>query len=136
MSFRGAITGLLAVAAVACGSTAAPGFANGGDDGGSGNSDASNFGGGSDGGGGQFSGDAGPTFGTTCNGAASSITGTVYAPNGMDPLPNIYVYAAATVNPFPHGNYCNQCNKPLDVWYSHTQSGPGYGYYRDQRSAR
>src|SRR5579859_5621581 len=39
----------------------------------------------------------GPTFGTTCKGAAMTVTGTVYAPNGTDPLPNIYVYAAAQV---------------------------------------
>ena len=74
-----------------------------------------------DGGGGMLP-PSGPTFGTTCTGAATTLTGTVYAPNGTDPLPNIYVYIAGKVNPFPPGNYCNQCSKPLDVWYTETQS--------------
>jgi len=63
----------------------------------------------------------GPTFGTKCMGGAT-VTGTIFAPNGTDPLPNIYVYAASKVNPFPPGNYCNQCNMPLDSWYTHVQS--------------
>jgi len=63
----------------------------------------------------------GPTFGTKCSGA-TSLAGKVFAPNGTDPLPNVYVYAASKVNPFPPGNYCNQCNMPLDVWYTHVQS--------------
>ncbi len=114
----------LALAMVACGSSGPRGFQDQtSDDGGSGAADsgAPNLAGDS-GGGGQFGGDAGPTFGSTCNGAATAVTGTVYAPNGTDPLPNIYVYAAAQVNQFPPGNYCNQCNKPLDAWYSHTQT--------------
>ena len=77
---------------------------------------------GSGGEGGSFGGATGPTFGSTCNGQSATVTGTVYAPNGTDPLPNIYVYAAAQVNQFPPGNYCNQCSMPLDVWYSHTQT--------------
>jgi hypothetical protein len=63
----------------------------------------------------------GPTFGSECSSGAT-VTGTVLAPNGMDPLPNIYVYIAKQVNPFPAGNYCNQCNMPLDAWYTHEQS--------------
>jgi hypothetical protein len=54
--------------------------------------------------------------------AGASVSGTVLAPNGTDPLPNIYVYIAKQVNPFPAGNYCNQCDQPLDVWYTHTPS--------------
>ena len=82
--------------------------------------DAGQFGQGGEGG--SFGGPTGPTFGSTCGGQSASVTGIVYAPNGTDPLPNIYVYAAATVNQFPSGNYCNQCSMPLDVWYSHTQT--------------
>ncbi len=104
-----------------CASSTGTGYDNpGADGGGSADSGAPSLGG--DSGGGQFGGDAGPTFASTCNGAATSVTGTVYAPNGTDPLPNIFVYAAAQVNPFPPGNYCNQCNKPLDAWYAHTQT--------------
>ena len=36
------------------------------------------------------------------NGGTTSITGKVYAPNGVDPLPNVLVYIPnATVGPFP-----------------------------------
>lgn len=123
------IFGLLAAAGwVACGGTGTQGGfgPTSGPEGGTGASDGGGGNTFSDGGSaGQFGGDAGPTFGTTCSsGTSSSLTGTVYAPNGTDPLPNIYVYAAAQVNPFPAGNFCNQCNMPLDAWYSHTQSGP------------
>ncbi len=64
---------------------------------------------------------SGPTFGEKCTGP-TSVTGTVYAPNGTDPLPNIYTYIASKVNAFPPGNYCNQCNQPLDAWYTHVQT--------------
>ncbi len=111
------------MATAGCGSTHPTGFQDQAQDGGTADSGLPPLTGSSDGGfGGQFGGDAGPTFGSTCNGAATAMTGTVYAPNGTDPLPNIYVYAAAQVNQFPAGNYCNQCNKPLDAWYSHTQT--------------
>ncbi len=125
------ILALATSAATACESTTNDGgfgALTGGEAGGGGrNSSTSSSSGGLFGGdgasGGQFGGDAGPTFGDTCNGQSASLSGTVYAPNGTDPLPNIYVYAAAQVNPFPQGNFCNQCNQPLDVWYSHTQTG-------------
>lgn len=120
--------GALAVVLVACGgSNNEPGF-GGGDDGGTSSSSSGGEGGSSFGSGnnngdaGAFGGNGGPTFGNTCNGNATTVKGTVYAPNGTDPLPNIYVYAAAQVNPFPKGNYCNQCTMPLDAWYTHTQS--------------
>jgi hypothetical protein len=122
MNTRHVVTAIFALALTlaspACGPSAQPGF--GGDDAGGGGSDGglggddSGFGGGVEAG--------GPTFGSTCKGASTTLTGTVYAPNGTDPLPNIYVYAAAKVNPFPPGNYCNKCNAPLDDWFAHTQS--------------
>lgn len=45
---------------------------------------------------------------TTCSGSATtSITGTVYAPNGTDPLPNVTVYIPnAAVDPFTPGVSC------------------------------
>jgi hypothetical protein len=55
---------------------------------------------------------------TTCTGTATTtITGTVYAPNGTDPLYNVLVYvpngAAGTptwgVQPFPAGVSCGAC---------------------------
>src|ERR1035438_4501595 len=44
----------------------------------------------------------------TCSGSATtSITGTVYAPNGTDPLPNVTVYIPnAPVDPFTPGVSC------------------------------
>ena len=41
------------------------------------------------------------------NGATTTITGTVYAPNGTDPLPNVLVYVPnAPVEPFTPGVSC------------------------------
>jgi hypothetical protein len=41
------------------------------------------------------------------NNATATITGTVYAPNGTDPLPNVTVYIpTTTVGPFPAGVQC------------------------------
>ena len=96
-----------------CGSTRTDGF--GPDDGGPGSGDG---GLGADGVLGQDM----PTFGGTCNGGSTAVTGTVYAPNGVDPLPNISVYAASQVNPFPPANYCARCSAPVDTWYASTKS--------------
>src|SRR5579871_354691 len=42
--------------------------------------------------------------GSCSNGSSTQITGTVYAPNGTDPLPNILVYVpATTLNAFTDG---------------------------------
>ena len=41
------------------------------------------------------------------NGSTTSISGTVYAPNGIDPLPNVLVYIpSAPVEPLPAGLGC------------------------------
>src|ERR1700691_3433105 len=51
---------------------------------------------------------------TTCTGnATTSITGTVYAPNGTDPLPNVTVYIPnAPVAPFTPGVTCAVVGAP------------------------
>src|SRR5580692_11414969 len=51
---------------------------------------------------------------TTCSGnATTSITGTVYAPNGTDPLPNVTVYIPnAPVDPFTPGVSCPLVGAP------------------------
>jgi hypothetical protein len=51
---------------------------------------------------------------TTCSGSATtSITGTVYAPNGNDPLPNVTVYIPNdVVQPFPAGVSCPVVGAP------------------------
>lgn len=49
-----------------------------------------------------------PTAGVT-----TTVSGTVYAPNGIDPLPNAVVYVPnAAVQPFPQGVSCDQCGAP------------------------
>ncbi len=50
----------------------------------------------------------------TCpNGGTTSITGTIYAPNGVDPLPNITVYIPnAPVAPFTAGVSCPVIGQP------------------------
>jgi len=65
----------------------------------------------------------GPTFGTACDGGATKLTGTVYAPNGIDPLPKAFVYVAAQVNPFPARNFCQRCNAPIDPSYARVRTG-------------
>jgi hypothetical protein len=66
--------------------------------------------------------DAGPpTFFVSCSGAHTTLTGTVYAPNGTDPIPRVRVYAAEAINPYP-ANYCDKCSAPLDPAYIATTS--------------
>lgn len=46
-------------------------------------------------------------------GQVTSISGTVYAPNGIDPLPNVLVYIPnASVDPFPSGVSCPVVGQP------------------------
>ncbi|APR87553.1 Tryptophan synthase alpha chain [Minicystis rosea] len=47
----------------------------------------------------------------TCPGnGTTKLTGKVYAPNGVDPLPNVLVYVPnAPVQPFPTGVACDNC---------------------------
>jgi hypothetical protein len=77
----------------------------------------------STGAGGSSTVDAGPpTFGSECDaGTLTVLTGTVYAPNGIDPIPRVRVYAAIQINPFPAG-YCDECAAPVDPAYVATFS--------------
>lgn len=61
------------------------------------------------------------TFTDFCLGAPTTLAGTVYAPNGTDPLPNIEVYIAKQVNPFP-AQFCDPCLMPIDQRYTSTLS--------------
>ncbi len=52
----------------------------------------------------------------TCSNPAvtTSLTGTVYAPNGVDPLPNVLVYVPnAPVLPFTPGVACDNCSSSV-----------------------
>ncbi len=61
------------------------------------------------------------TFSGFCNGTPTTLIGTVLAPNGNDPLPNIEVYVAKQVNPFP-AQFCDKCDQPIDEAYVSTTS--------------
>jgi hypothetical protein len=107
---RLSICSLLAVV-LACGGCGPSGGIDDGGDGGNGG-DGTTGGDGSDNG--------GPCQGLECEqvecqgGATTSISGTVYAPNGTLPLSNATVYVPnATVDPFPEGASCYQCGSAL-----------------------
>ncbi len=108
MSMRRCLVLLCALAA-ACG---ANGIQHGHPGGGGSSGSGGGGGGGSAGGGG--SGGGGPTFGSTCNGAATTLQGTVYAPNGKDPVANAFAYVPIMTNPIPTGVACELCNMPID----------------------
>jgi hypothetical protein len=57
----------------------------------------------------------------TCDGVSTTLTGTVFAPNGTDPIPNVRVYAAVSISPYP-ANYCDKCDAPVDAAYASTFS--------------
>ena len=74
-------------------------------------------GGTSSGGGG---GSAGNTFGAMCNGSATTISGVVKAPNGIDPIANALVYVPSATGAFPPGVSCDLCISPVDSIAVHT----------------
>jgi hypothetical protein len=67
---------------------------------------------------------------TSCPGrGTTSIQGYVYAPNGVDVLPNVLVYIPnGTVQPFPGGVGCEQSGEPVtgDPLVSTTTATNGY----------
>jgi hypothetical protein len=67
------------------------------------------------GGGGSGGNSGGPTFGSMCNGASTTITGVITAPNGHDPVANAFAYVPLTTNPFPATVACELCNMPVDA---------------------
>ncbi len=49
----------------------------------------------------------------------------MYAPNGVDPIPNVRVYDASAINAYP-ANYCDSCSQALDpAWASTTTAADG-----------
>jgi hypothetical protein len=92
----------------------ATGAEAGADSGSTGTDGGSDSGAGADSGGGE----AGILdFGQSCNGTPTILTGTVFAPNGVDPIPNVRVYAAVQINPYP-ASYCDKCAAPIDPAYA------------------
>lgn len=71
-----------------------------------------------------------PTFTQQCDGGSTLLTGTVYAPNGIDPIPKVRVYAAIQINPYPAG-YCDKCSAPIDPAYVATVTAADGTYSLD-----
>ena len=124
---------LLGVFAMACGPVS--GGSSGGAGGGSGGSGGSS---GSGGGAGNGSGGSGGTGGApipnNCPAgmALPSLTGTVYAPNGADPIAGALVYVPmADPAPLPTGNQCDACAMVAGAWVQ-THSGPTGVFHFDQ----
>ena len=83
---------------------------NGGGGGSGGNGAGGSGGSGGSGGGGGAS----NTFATMCNGKATTISGAVLAPNGVDPISNAFAYVPASTGKFPAGVACELCGMPID----------------------
>ncbi len=59
-------------------------------------------------------GPGGPSFDDNCNGAKTTISGVVLAPNAVDPVANAFVYIPNNTAPFPPGVACELCGSPID----------------------
>jgi hypothetical protein len=94
---------LLLVLAIGCGDESRRGPQHG--DGGGGGGDMGN---------GVVPGPGGPTFSTMCNGATTTITGAVMAPNGIDPIPNAFAYVPLSTGQFTPGVGCDLCGSNID----------------------
>jgi hypothetical protein len=110
------------VAVIGCGPSTQHSSGGGGGSGTAGGGGTSSPGGGgiSSGGGGGAS---GPTFGSMCSGgAATTISGVVKAPNGVDPISDALVYVPASSGQLSPGVSCDLCVQPVDSLAAHTQS--------------
>jgi hypothetical protein len=63
------------------------------------------------------------TFSSSCHGAATVLTGTVTAPNGIDPIANAQVYVPLTTGTFPPTVACELCDQPVDNPSAATTTG-------------
>jgi hypothetical protein len=59
-----------------------------------------------------------------CNGAPTTITGNVMAPNGVDPIANAFAYVPASMGQFPPGVACELCGQPIDGAAAQAISSP------------
>jgi hypothetical protein len=68
----------------------------------------------------------GMTFSDMCNGTQTTITGTVLAPNGKDPIAAAFAYVPSTRTDFPPTVSCELCNMQLDTpWATATSASDG-----------
>jgi hypothetical protein len=65
----------------------------------------------------------GPTFSSMCNGTPTVLTGTVFAPNGTDPISNAFVYVPVSSGSFPATVSCELCNQPVDGYTANASTG-------------
>jgi hypothetical protein len=63
-----------------------------------------------------------PSFADHCNGKSTTLSGTAYAPNGVDPVSNALVYVSPSVKALPTGPYCDHCS---DVIANYPSAGLG-----------
>lgn len=56
----------------------------------------------------------GPSFATMCNGKATTISGSVLAPNAVDPIANAFAYVPISTGQFTPGVACDLCGMPVD----------------------
>jgi hypothetical protein len=87
--------------------------------GGAGGHGGASGGGGAGGSGGAGGGGGGPTFASMCNGAPTTISGTVFAPNGHDPIANALVYVPSSTGQLAPGVSCDLCVNPVDGLAAH-----------------
>ena len=64
------------------------------------------------------------SFGATCNGAATLLTGVVKAPNGSDPVALAHVYVVDHPKTLAPGVACEICGSPLDTALAAATSSP------------
>ena len=102
MGMRGVIGLVVCALVLGCGASSV--HRGGGD----GTNDAGGNGGAGGGGGGA------PTFASSCNGALTTITGTITAPNGHDPVANAFGYIPLSTTPIQPGVACELCATPAD----------------------
>jgi hypothetical protein len=73
----------------------------------------------------------GPSFDSMCNGAKTTISGVVLAPNAVDPVANAFVYVPITTSPFSSGVDCELCGSPIDSSSVQAVSDPGGHFVLD-----
>ncbi|HEY7954575.1 MAG TPA: hypothetical protein VII38_04745 [Polyangia bacterium] len=76
-------------------------------------------------------GPSGPTFSSMCNGAPTTLSGAVMAPNGVDPVANAFAYVPLSMGAFPAGVSCDLCDQPIDGSAAQAVSGPDGSFKLD-----
>jgi hypothetical protein len=63
------------------------------------------------------------TFGATCNGSHTVLTGVALAPNGIDPVPGAHVYVVDQPAAYTPHVGCDICDRPVDHALADSSSG-------------